>query len=86
MAEYVLRNFRKNIKYVTLQEAVLGEHAVPNNVAEVYPKKLDSFIKESLSEQKKFPEGQDDRNLAKIQREWSILWDQSPGYGWGSTP
>lgn len=50
MAEYVQSNFRKYIKDATLQEILLDEHAVPNNVAKVYPEKLNSFIKDRRKE------------------------------------
>ena len=52
MAEYVQSNFRKYIKDATLQETLLDEHTVPNNVAKVYPEKLNSFIKDRRTEQK----------------------------------
>ena len=41
------------LKDVTLKEIVSDEHPVPSSVVEVYPKILYSYIKVSLSEQKK---------------------------------
>ena len=68
MTEYVLSNYRKYIKDATLQETVLDKYPAPNNVAEVYPKKLDIFIQDSLSEQKNIRGVKEDRNLEKIQK------------------
>ena len=61
-------NFRKHIKNATLQETILDEHPVTNNVGDVYPKKLDSFIKDSFPGQKKIREMEEDRNIEKIQK------------------
>ena len=66
---YLLSNFRKYIKHATLQETtVLDQHPVPNSLAKLYPKKLDSFIKNSLSKRKKIRQAEEDRNLEKIQK------------------
>ena len=68
MAEYLFSNFRKYIKHAKLQETALDERPVPNNLAKVYPKKLDNFIKDSLSKQKKIREVEEDKNMEKIQK------------------
>ena len=46
----------------------MDEHPVTNNVGDVYPKKLDSFIKDSFPGQKKIREMEEDRNIEKIQK------------------
>ena len=44
----------------------MDEHAVPENAAEVYRKKLDEFVKDALSKQKKTRDVEADRTLRKI--------------------
>ena len=51
-----------------MQESILDEHSVPENIAEVYPKKLNEFIKVTLSKQKKTRDVETDRTLEKIQK------------------
>ena len=46
----------------------MDQHPVPNSLAKLYPKKLDSFIKNSLSKRKKIRQAEEDRNLEKIQK------------------
>lgn len=41
------------MKNSTLRESILEGHPVPENVAEVYTKRLDEFIKDISSEPKK---------------------------------
>lgn len=46
----------------------MDEHSVPENIAEVYPKRLNEFIKVTLSKQKKTRDVETDRTLEKIQK------------------
>lgn len=66
MSDYILNKFNRYIKDSTSQESILDEHAVPENAAEVYRKKLDEFVKDALSKQKKTRDVEADRTLRKI--------------------
>ena len=65
MTGYVLNNHNKYIKDSTLQESILDEHSVPETIAEVYPKRLDDFIKDTLSEQEETRDAETDRTQIK---------------------
>ena len=66
MSDYILNKFNRYIKDSTSQESILDEYAVAENAAEVYRKKLDEFVKDALSKQKKTRDVEADRTLKKI--------------------
>ena len=66
--DYVRNNFNRYIKDSTLPESILDEHPVPEIIAEVYPKRLNEFIKDTLSEQNTTRDAETDKILENIQQ------------------
>ena len=66
--DYVRNNSNRYVKDSTLQESILDEHPVPEIIAEVYPKRLNEFIKDTLSEQKTTRDAETDKILENIQQ------------------
>lgn len=52
----------------TLQGSIWEEQLEPENVPEGYPKKLDEFIKDALSKQKKTRDMETDTTLEKSRK------------------
>ena len=68
MSSYVLNNFSKYIKDTSLQKIMLEKHPVPETTSSTFPNKLDKFIKDWLTDQKKNKEVKHDKSLERVQK------------------